>query len=145
MVFIEPFGVRVSQLKEPEGNTQIREFSQFMSEKDCIFCKIAAGEIPSDLVFEDDVCIAFNDITPQAPTHILLIPRTHVDSLDKAGANDSGTLGHMLLTAANIARDLGFADDGYRVVINTNSDGGQTVFHLHVHLLAGRPFIFPPG
>ena len=116
-----------------------------MSENDCIFCKIAAGEIPSDRVFEDDVCIAFNDITPQAPTHILLIPRTHVDSLDKAGSDDSGTLGQLLLTAANIAREKGFAENGYRVVINTNSDGGQTVFHLHVHLLAGRPFVFPPG
>ncbi|HTH38916.1 MAG TPA: histidine triad nucleotide-binding protein [Pyrinomonadaceae bacterium] len=116
-----------------------------MSEKDCLFCKIAAGEIPSDRVFEDDVCIAFNDITPQAPTHILLIPRNHVDSLDKTESNDSDTLGHLLLTAADIARDKGFAENGYRVVINTNSDGGQTVFHLHVHLLAGRPFIFPPG
>jgi len=116
-----------------------------MSEKDCLFCKIAAGEIPSDQVFEDDVCIAFNDITPQAPTHILLIPRDHIDSLDEAGTKDSATLGHLLLTAANIARDKGFAKNGYRIVINTNSDGGQTVFHLHVHLLAGRPFIFPPG
>ncbi len=116
-----------------------------MSEKDCLFCKIAAGEIPSDRVFEDDVCIAFNDITPQAPTHILLIPRDHIDSLDEAGTKDSATLGHLLLTAANIARDKGFAKNGYRIVINTNSDGGQTVFHLHVHLLAGRPFIFPPG
>lgn len=116
-----------------------------MSEKDCLFCKIAAGEIPSDRVFEDDVCIAFNDIIPQAPTHILLIPRDHIDSLDEAGTKDSATLGHLLLTAANIARDKGFAKNGYRIVINTNSDGGQTVFHLHVHLLAGRPFIFPPG
>jgi histidine triad (HIT) family protein len=116
-----------------------------MGEQDCIFCKIAAGDIPSDRVFEDDVCIAFNDITPQAPTHFLLIPRTHIDSLDKAGSHDSGTLGHLLLTAADIAREKGFAENGYRVVINTNSDGGQTVFHMHVHLLAGRPFIFPPG
>ena len=116
-----------------------------MSKKDCLFCKIAAGDIPSDRVFEDDVCIALNDITPQAPTHILLIPREHIDSLDKASAADPAILGHLLLTAADIARDQGFAEDGYRVVINTNSDGGQTVFHLHVHLLAGRPFIFPPG
>lgn len=116
-----------------------------MAEQDCIFCKIAAGDIPSDRVFEDDVCIAFNDITPQAPTHILIIPRTHLDSIDKAEAKDSETLGRLILTAASIARDKGFAENGYRVVINTNSDGGQTVFHLHVHLLAGRPFIFPPG
>ena len=116
-----------------------------MSVGDCIFCKIAAGQIPSARVFEDDVCIAFNDLTPQAPTHILVIPREHFDSLDKVTMSQEGQLGHLLLTAANIARDRGFAENGYRVVINTNADGGQTVFHLHVHLLAGRPFIFPPG
>jgi histidine triad (HIT) family protein len=112
---------------------------------DCIFCKIAAGEIPSTRVFEDETCIAFNDLTPQAPTHILIIPRDHVDSLDKASVDTKDTLGHLLLTAAEIAREQGFAENGYRVVINTNADGGQTVFHLHVHLLAGRPFVFPPG
>lgn len=112
---------------------------------DCIFCKIATGEIPSSRVYEDDVCIAFNDLSPQAPTHILVIPRQHVDSLDTAGAFEKEMLGHLLLTSAEIARQRGFSDDGYRVVINTNADGGQTVFHLHVHLLAGRPFIFPPG
>jgi histidine triad (HIT) family protein len=112
---------------------------------DCIFCKIAAGEIPSTRVYEDDTCIAFNDLSPQAPSHILIIPRDHVDSLDKAKVDDRSTLGHLLLSAAAIARQQGFAENGYRVVINTNSDGGQTVFHLHVHLLAGRPFVFPPG
>lgn len=116
-----------------------------MSQTDCIFCKIVSNEIPSTRVFEDDVCIAFNDLSPQAPTHLLIVPREHFDSLDKAHIEHKTTLGHLLLTAANIARDTGFADDGYRVVINTNADGGQTVFHLHVHLLAGRPFVFPPG
>jgi len=116
-----------------------------MKVDDCIFCKIAAGEIPSTRVFEDDVCIAFNDLSPQAPTHILIIPRDHVDSLDTADAKNKESLGHLLLAAAEIAREKGFAKDGYRVVINTNGDGGQTVFHLHVHLLAGRPFVFPPG
>ena len=116
-----------------------------MKRDDCIFCKIAAGEIPSTRVFEDETCIAFNDLSPQAPTHILIIPREHVDSLDKAAAEDKDTLGHLLLASAEIAREKGFAENGYRVVINTNSDGGQTVFHLHVHLLAGRPFVFPPG
>lgn len=111
----------------------------------CIFCKIIAGEIPSAKVFEDEACAAFNDISPQAPTHILIVPREHFDSLDKAEAKHKETLGHMLLTAAEIARREGFAQDGYRVVINTNADGGQTVFHLHVHLLGGRPFVFPPG
>jgi histidine triad (HIT) family protein len=116
-----------------------------MSAENCIFCKIASGEIPSNKVYDDEVCIAFDDLTPQAPTHILIIPRQHVDSLDKADGSQKSTLGHLLLTAAEIARDRGFAEDGYRVVINTNSAGGQTVFHLHVHLLAGRQFIFPPG
>jgi histidine triad (HIT) family protein len=112
---------------------------------DCLFCKIIAGEIPSDGVYEDNVCIAFNDISPQAPTHILLVPRAHVDSLDTVTESDKDVLGHVLLTAAEIARRSGIAEGGYRVVINTNADGGQTVFHLHVHLLGGRPFVFPPG
>ncbi len=116
-----------------------------MSSEDCIFCKVVDGSIPSDKVFEDEKCVAFNDISPQAPTHILIVPRQHIESLDKAGVSDRETLGHLLLTAAQIARDKGFAEAGYRVVINTNSDGGQTVFHTHVHLLGGRPFIFPPG
>ncbi len=113
--------------------------------ENCIFCKIIAGEIPSEKVYEDGECIAFNDISPQAPTHILIIPREHIASLDTAQKNHQDTLGHLLLAAAEIARQKGFAEDGYRVVINTNSDGGQTVFHLHVHLLGGRQFIFPPG
>ncbi|HEX6123786.1 MAG TPA: histidine triad nucleotide-binding protein [Pyrinomonadaceae bacterium] len=112
---------------------------------DCIFCKIASGEIPSERVFEDETCVAFNDLSPQAPTHILVIPREHVDSLDTARSENKDTLGHLLLSAAEIAREKGFAEKGYRVVVNTNADGGQTVFHLHVHLLAGRPFVFPPG
>lgn len=112
---------------------------------DCIFCKIVAGEIPATRVFEDDKCIAFNDLSPQAPTHILVIPREHIDSLDKAADNQRELLGHLLTSAAGIARERGFSDDGYCVVINTNRDGGQTVFHLHVHLLAGRTFVFPPG
>jgi len=116
-----------------------------MAANDCIFCKIVDGSIPSTKVYEDDVCIAFNDLTPQAPTHILVIPKVHIDSLAKTEANQKDTLGHLLLSAAEIARNKGFADDGYRVVINTNVDGGQTVFHLHVHLLAGRQFVFPPG
>ena len=116
-----------------------------MAGDECIFCKIAAGEIPSQKVFEDDRCVAFNDLSPQAPTHILIIPRDHIDSLDQASDEHKDALGHLLLTAAEIARDKGFAGDGYRVVINTNADGGQTVFHLHVHVLAGRTFVFPPG
>jgi histidine triad (HIT) family protein len=116
-----------------------------MTESDCIFCKIILGAIPSDRVFEDEFCMAFNDITPQAPHHILVIPKQHLTSLDAAQSGHRDLLGHMLLTAGELARKKGFAENGYRVVINTNSDGGQTVFHLHIHLLAGRQFIFPPG
>lgn len=112
---------------------------------DCLFCKIIAGEIPSARVFEDGVCVAFNDISPQAPTHILIVPKNHIDSLETAATSDRDTIGHLMLAAAEIAREKGFAADGYRVVVNTNGDGGQTVFHLHVHLLGGRPFVFPPG
>ncbi|MCA1589408.1 MAG: histidine triad nucleotide-binding protein [Acidobacteria bacterium] len=116
-----------------------------MSREDCIFCKIAAGEIQSTKIFEDEVCLAFNDLSPQAPTHILIVPRDHIDSLAAAQKTDLDTLGHLLLAAASIAREKKFSDAGFRIVINTNSDGGQTVFHLHVHLLAGRQFVFPPG
>ena len=116
-----------------------------MPVQDCIFCKIVEGTIPAAKVHEDDVCIAFNDLSPQAPTHILVIPKEHIESLDKAGAKHKDTLGHLLISAAEIARGKGFAEDGYRVVVNTNSDGGQTVFHLHMHLLGGRQFVFPPG
>lgn len=112
---------------------------------DCLFCKIIEGTIPSVRVYEDDVCIAFNDISPQAPTHLLIVPREHVDSLDTVQEDHKATLGQLLLTAAEIAREAGISENGYRVVINTNADGGQTVFHLHVHLLGGRPFVFPPG
>ncbi len=113
--------------------------------ENCLFCKIIAGEIPSAKIYEDKVCIAFDDISPQAPTHVLIVPREHLDSLDKAEKSDADMLGQLLFAAAEIAREKGFAEDGYRTVINTNADGGQTVFHLHVHLLGGRPFIFPPG
>lgn len=116
-----------------------------MAGEDCIFCKIVDGSIPSTKVYEDDICVAFNDLDPQAPTHILVVPKQHIESLAKTEANHQATLGHLLLSAAEIARERNFADAGYRVVINTNSDGGQTVFHLHVHLLAGRRFVFPPG
>jgi histidine triad (HIT) family protein len=113
--------------------------------QDCIFCKIAAGELPSEMVYEDDICIAFKDLNPQAPTHILVVPRDHIESLDKAKNKHLETLGYLHLVAAEIARENEFAEAGYRTVINTNADGGQTVFHLHVHLLGGRPFVFPPG
>ncbi len=116
-----------------------------MNQDNCIFCNIVAGKVPSDFVYEDDICVAFNDTSPQSPTHILVVPREHFDSLDKASETHKETIGHLLLTCAQIAREKGFAENGYRTVINTNRNGGQTVFHLHVHLLGGRPFVFPPG
>ena len=116
-----------------------------MNTSDCIFCKIASGELSSDTVHQDEHCVAFNDLSPQAPVHILVVPRDHIESLDKTDESDKQVLGHLLSTAAAIARKRGISENGYRVVINTNADGGQTVFHLHVHLLGGRPFVFPPG
>ncbi len=116
-----------------------------MDQENCLFCKITAGETPSEFVYEDDVCVAFNDISPQSPEHILIVPREHIESLDKARNKHQNTLGYLLLIAAEVAREKGFAESGYRVVVNTNEHGGQTVFHLHVHLLGGRPFVFPPG
>lgn len=110
-----------------------------------IFTKIINREIPAKIIFEDDRVLAFQDIGPQAPTHFLIIPKKEIRSLNEATAHDKELLGHMLVSATQIARDLGVADDGYRVVINTGTHGGQTVFHLHMHLLAGRPLKWPPG
>jgi histidine triad (HIT) family protein len=110
---------------------------------DCLFCKIAAGEIPATVVKRDGRLLAFRDINPQAPTHILVIPTQHVASLDQA--QDAGLLGEMLRFAAGLAREEGIAPRGYRVVFNTNTDGGQTVYHLHAHLLGGRAMTWPPG
>ncbi|HKC46023.1 MAG TPA: histidine triad nucleotide-binding protein [Gemmatimonadales bacterium] len=110
---------------------------------DCIFCKIVAGEIPATLVRRTDRLVAFRDVSPQAPVHVLVIPTEHLASL--ADVQDGRLLGEMLLLARDIARDEKIADDGYRVVLNTNRDGGQTVFHLHLHLLGGRRLTWPPG
>ena len=109
----------------------------------CIFCKIAAGEIPASVVKRGDGMLAFKDLNPQAPTHVLVIPTTHVGTLNDA--KDSAVLGKLLLFARDVAREAGIADKGYRVVVNTNPDGGQTVFHLHVHVLGGRAMHWPPG
>ncbi|MBT9314121.1 histidine triad nucleotide-binding protein [Leptothoe spongobia] len=114
-----------------------------MSE-DTIFGKIIRKEIPADIVYEDDLCLAFRDITPQAPTHILVIPKKPIPKLAAATSDDKQLLGHMLLTVKEIAEKEGLSN-GYRVVINTDQDGGQTVFHLHIHLLGGRSLTWPPG
>ena len=110
---------------------------------DCLFCGIAGGSVPVDLVYSDDRVVAFRDINPQAPLHLLIVPRQHVASLNEVGDGDLG--GYLLRTAARLAREHGVADDGYRVVVNCNDNGGQTVHHLHVHLLAGRFMTWPPG
>jgi histidine triad (HIT) family protein len=110
----------------------------------CLFCKIIEGSIPSTAVYKDDQCYAFPDINPQAPVHVLIVPREHVVSLAEAGAHHPALLGHLIWVASQIARDKGLAK-GYRIVINTGDHGGQTVDHLHVHLLGGRPMTWPPG
>jgi histidine triad (HIT) family protein len=114
-----------------------------MSDPSCLFCRIVRGEIPAKLVAETPECVAFRDINPQAPTHVLVIPREHVASLDTA--NDAALVGHLSLVAADIARREGLAERGYRTVVNTGADAGQTVFHLHLHLLGGRALRWPPG
>ena len=110
---------------------------------DCLFCRIARKEIPAQIVAETDDCLAFRDISPQAPTHVLVIPKVHVDSLIKIA--DPLIVGRMAVLAAELAKTLGVSDAGYRLVINTGDDGGQTVKHLHAHLLAGRAMHWPPG
>ena len=110
---------------------------------DCLFCRIVRKEIPAQLVAETADCIAFRDITPQAPVHILVIPKSHVASLD--AATDAVQIGKLSLLAAEIARTEGIAESGYRTVVNTGAAAGQTVFHVHLHLLGGRTLRWPPG
>jgi histidine triad (HIT) family protein len=110
---------------------------------DCLFCRIARGEIPAKLVAETEDCVAFRDIDPKAPTHVLVIPRRHVASL--ADTDDAALVGKLSLLAARIAEDEGLTESGYRTVVNTGPDAGQTVFHLHLHLLGGRAMRWPPG
>ena len=112
---------------------------------DCLFCRIVAGEIPSTRVYEDDEVIAFRDIAPRAPTHILVIPRRHIDSVADLTEADGPLLGRMFAVTAQVARDEGIADAGYRVVSNVGRWAGQTVDHLHLHLMGGRAFTWPPG
>jgi len=111
---------------------------------DCLFCRIVRREIPAQVVSEDDQCLAFRDIAPQAPTHILVIPKAHTSSLEAVG-DAAGVVGAMARMAQQVARAEGVAVTGYRTVINTGSDGGQTVGHLHLHLLGGRDLTWPPG
>lgn len=109
-----------------------------------LFGKIARREIPADIVYEDEHCLGFRDINPQAPTHVLLIPKKQIDKLSSAAAEDQALLGHMMLAATQVARQLGVGD-AFRLVVNNGAAAGQSVFHLHLHILAGRKFRWPPG
>ncbi len=112
---------------------------------DCLFCKISAGTIPAKMVFENERIVAFDDINPQAPTHIQIIPRKHIATTLELGAEDRELMGEIVQTAAALARERGIAESGFRLVVNTNPGAGQSVYHLHVHLIGGRRFGWPPG
>ena len=112
---------------------------------ECLFCKIVAGQIPGAIVHQDDTLIAFKDINPQAPLHVLIVPRTHIATLNDLSPDDDALVGSMFRLAAALAKEHGYGERGYRTVFNTNRDAGQTVFHIHLHLLAGRGLTWPPG
>ena len=112
---------------------------------DCIFCRIAAGGIPANVLHQDEDLVAFRDIDPKAPVHVLVIPRRHVDSVNELESGDAGLVGRMVLVARSVAISEGIAEPGYRLVLNTGPDGGQSVGHLHLHLLGGRGLGWPPG
>ncbi|MFC1773328.1 histidine triad nucleotide-binding protein [Pseudomonadota bacterium] len=112
---------------------------------DCLFCKMVSGDITPDTVYEDDQVLAFRDLNPQAPLHVLVIPKQHISTLNELNDSNEQLAGHLLAAAAKVAAQEGYADSGYRTVMNCNADGGQTVFHLHLHLLAGRAMQWPAG
>ncbi|MBO8136720.1 MAG: histidine triad nucleotide-binding protein [Desulfotomaculum sp.] len=112
---------------------------------DCIFCKIVNKELPAEVIYEDDLILAFKDINPVAPTHVLLIPKKHISTLLDLQEEDSNVMGHIIITAQKLAKELGLEEKGFRLVSNCKEEAGQTVFHIHFHLLGGRPFEWPPG
>jgi histidine triad (HIT) family protein len=112
---------------------------------DCIFCKIVDGQIPSRMVFEDERIVAFEDVSPQAPVHVLIVPRKHISTSLDISDDDNELIGYMFQAAARVARDRGIAERGYRMVMNCNAEAGQTVFHIHLHVLGGRAMGWPPG
>lgn len=116
-----------------------------MAEDDCLFCKIGAGKIPAKVVYETGTVVAFRDINPQAPTHVVIIPKRHVPSINALDDSDAQTVGELFLAARDIAVDEGVAEPGYRVTMNCNAAAGQSVFHIHLHLLGGRNLSWPPG
>ena len=113
--------------------------------ENCLFCRIVSGEIPADIVFESDTAVAFRDINPQAPTHVLIIPRRHIATINDIASHDEAVIGSLYSAARQIAASEGFADEGYRAVMNCNEAAGQTVFHVHLHLIGGRALGWPPG
>jgi histidine triad (HIT) family protein len=112
---------------------------------DCLFCKIIAGDIPSAIIHQDEALVTFKDINPQAPLHVLIVPRKHIASLNDLSAENDALVGSMFRRAAALAKEHGYHERGYRTVFNTNREAGQTVFHIHLHLLAGRSLTWPPG
>ena len=116
-----------------------------MSNPDCLFCKFVSGELDTDVVFETDKVLAFRDVNPQAPTHILIIPRKHIETINDLTESDAEEVGNLFLVAKELAKEEGTCDRGYRAVMNCNAAAGQTVFHMHLHLLGGRIFDWPPG
>jgi histidine triad (HIT) family protein len=112
---------------------------------DCLFCKIVAGQIPGAIVYRDDRVVAFKDINPQAPMHVLVVPTRHIATLNDLQADDDGTVGELIRRGAALAQENGYGAGGYRTVFNCNADAGQTVFHIHLHVLGGRRFSWPPG
>lgn len=116
-----------------------------MTGNDCLFCKILTGDIPADIIYESETAVAFRDINPQAPTHVLIIPRKHIATINDIEADDHAIVGSLYSAAREIAELEGFSDEGYRAVMNCNEAAGQTVFHIHLHLLGGRQFTWPPG
>ena len=116
-----------------------------MPPADCLFCKIRDGQIPAKVVYKDDDCLAFEDINPQAPMHLLVIPNKHVPTINDLTSDEDELVGKLFRAAAKLARERGYADSGYRTVMNCNRHAGQTVFHIHLHVLAGRDLTWPPG
>ncbi len=114
-------------------------------ENDCLFCKILTGDIPAEVIYESDTVMAFRDINPQAPTHAVIIPKKHIATINEVGLEDIASVGSLFVAAKEIAAQESLAERGYRVVMNCNADAGQTVFHIHLHLLGGRPMSWPPG
>lgn len=135
-------GVSCSTVFMQTGN---RERVNNMSDPNCLFCKIVNGDIEADVVHQADDVVAFRDLNPQAPTHILIIPRKHIATINDIAESDTEVIGRLYLAAKSIAADEGLAEPGYRVVMNCNAGAGQSVFHVHLHLLGGRPFGWPPG